>query len=94
MKDAITYRADGNAASFSGPGGVNVYAMAVLASALRLYANTGMRVNRLYTPTAMMKAGRGYLNNDAIGIASRDYVAMANALTVRVQAEKARIAAL
>lgn len=93
MSDEITYSADGSASSFSGAGAVNVYAMAVLASALRLYAKSGIRVNRSYTPVRMMSAGRTYLGDDARGIAARDYAGMAEALTVRVQAEKARIAA-
>ena len=29
-----------------------------IAKALELYANTGMRVNRAYTPAAMMRAAR------------------------------------
>ena len=94
MREEITYLADGNASSFAGTASVSVYGMAVLASALRLYAGTGMRVNRAYTPTAMMRAGRAYLAEKAEGIAARDYRGMADALTVRVQAEKARIASL
>lgn len=93
MKDAITYHADGSAGSFSGPAATNVYAMAVLASALRLYAKCGIRANRMYTPSRMMSAGRTYLREDARGIAARDYSGMADALIVRVHAEKARIAA-
>ena len=92
MKDTITYSADGNASSFSGPAAMDVYAMAVLASALRLYATSRIRVNRSYTPVRMMSAGRTYLGDDARGIAARDYSGMADALIVRVQAEKARIA--
>ena len=93
MRDEITYSADGNASSFSGPAAVNVYAMAVLASALRLYATSGIRVSRMYTPIRMMSAGRTYLGEDARGIAARDYAGMADALVARVQDEKARIAA-
>ena len=92
MKDEITYSADGSASSFAGAGAVNVYAMAVLASALRLYATSRIRVNRSYTPSRMMSAGRTYLGDDARGIAARDYSGMADALIVRVHAEKARIA--
>ena len=93
MKDEITYRADGNASSFSGPAAMDVYGMAVLATALRLYAKSGIRVNRMYTPVRMMSAGRKYLGDDARGIAARGYAAMAAALVVRVRDEKARIAA-
>lgn len=34
--------------------GVGVYAATVIASALRLYARTGIKVNRAYTPSAML----------------------------------------
>jgi hypothetical protein len=44
--------------SFTG-NGVNLYGAASLKAALRLYASCGMRVNRAYTPTAMLaQAGR------------------------------------
>lgn len=64
----IEYRADGNAASFVGPDAVAVYAAATLCSAMRLYAKTGIRVNRAYTPTAMLKrageiCGKTYKRN-------------------------------
>lgn len=32
------------------------YRRVVIANALRFYARTGMRVNRAYTPTAMLRA--------------------------------------
>lgn len=34
---------------------VSVFAMITLKSALSLYAKTGMKANRAYTPTAMMR---------------------------------------
>lgn len=34
---------------------VSVFAMITLKSALKLYAKTGMKANRAYTPTAMMR---------------------------------------
>jgi hypothetical protein len=44
--------------TFTGTEGVNTYAAIVLRSAIKLYAKTGMRANRSYTPTAMLaKAG-------------------------------------
>lgn len=52
----ISYDEKGNARSFVGPAAVNVFRSAVIASALRLYAKTGMKANRAYTPTAMLKA--------------------------------------
>jgi hypothetical protein len=33
-----------------------IYQMMVIAAALRLYAKSGMKVNRNYTPNAMMRA--------------------------------------
>ena len=43
---------------FSGKAGVDTYVAVTLKSAIRLYAKTGMKVNRAYTPTAMLaKAG-------------------------------------
>jgi hypothetical protein len=41
--------------SFTG-NGVNLFAAATIRSALKLYANTGMRANRAYTPKAMLEA--------------------------------------
>lgn len=34
---------------------VNVFAMVTIKHAIKLYAKTGMRVNRAYTPTAMKR---------------------------------------
>lgn len=93
MKDEITYRGDGSAQSFTGAGAVAVYAMAVLASGLRLYAQTGMKPNRAYTPTAMMRAARAHLGDRAAAVGARDYVGMADLLSARVAEEKARIEA-
>lgn len=41
---------------FAGPDAVRLFQAAAIASALRLYAKTGMQANRAYTPTAMLKA--------------------------------------
>lgn len=41
---------------FDGKDAVALYAATVLASALRLYAKTGMRANRAYSPTVMLQA--------------------------------------
>lgn len=87
----IEYDSEGNARSFVGEEAVNVFAMAALASALRFYAKTGMRVNRAYTPTAMMRASRAHLGDAAKRIGARDYVGMADALSAKVQAEKLRL---
>lgn len=44
-----------NGTSFVGSD-VEIFRAAAIASALDLYARTGIRVNRAYTPTAMLKA--------------------------------------
>ena len=90
MKDRIEYDAHGNARSFVGRAAVDVFAMAVLASGLRLYARTGMKPNRAYTPSAMMRAAAVHTGQK---FSARDYLGAAAALEARVQIEKARIAA-
>lgn len=85
----ITYDANGNAQSFVGREAVNVFGMAVLASSLRLYAKTGIRPNRAYTPKRMMQAAEAYLGQK---FKARDYLGAADALTAKVQEEKARLA--
>ena len=46
----------GGGMTFAGPKGVDVYRATVLASALRLYAKTGMKPNSAYTPSNMLRA--------------------------------------
>lgn len=87
--DRIDYDQNGNARTFSGPGAVNVFAMAALASGLRLYAKTGMKPNRAWTPTTMMRAAA---HHTGLTFKTRDYLGAADALSVKVQAEKDRIA--
>ena len=41
---------------FAGPEGVATFRAITLKSAIKFYAKTGMKVNRAYTPTAMLKA--------------------------------------
>ena len=44
--------------TFSGPAQVNTFVMITLKSAIKLYIQTGMKANRAYTPTNMLrKAG-------------------------------------
>lgn len=88
--DRIEYDSNGNARSFVGEGAVAMFAMAVIASGLRLYAKTGMRPNRAYTPTAMMRATE---HHTGFTFKKRDYIGAADALSAKVQEEKARIAA-
>lgn len=40
--------------TFSGPVGVATYQAIAVKHAIRFYAKTGMKVNRAYTPTAML----------------------------------------
>jgi hypothetical protein len=44
--------------TFTGPDQVGRYRAIVMAQALSLYAKTGMKANRAYTPSAMIAAAR------------------------------------
>jgi hypothetical protein len=47
--------------SFTGPEQVNTYTMLVIKSAMKFYLNSGgMKVNRAYTPTNMLRAAGGF----------------------------------
>jgi hypothetical protein len=41
--------------TFSGPEGVAAYQAIVIKHAIKFYAKTGMKVNRAYTPTNMLR---------------------------------------
>ena len=74
--------------SFVGPDAVEFYAACVVAQALRFYAKTGIRVNRAYTPTAMLAkatsvTGKKYKRGE--------YVKAADDLTVWAQTMKAAL---
>lgn len=56
---------------------VNLYVAASLKTALRLYARTGMRVNRAWTPTAMMRKAQEITGQK---LAARDYMGAVTAL--------------
>ena len=43
------------ATTFTTPAAIAIYQATTLKTAIRLYAKTGMQVNRAYTPTAMLK---------------------------------------
>lgn len=62
---------------FSGEAGMNVFQFTVLASALRFYAKTGMKVNAAYTPSAMKAAAERFTG---LKFKARDYLGMADAL--------------
>ena len=56
---------------------VNVFAALTVAKALDLYAKTGMRVNRAYTPTNMIAMAKRVTGKK---LAARDYTGAATAL--------------
>jgi hypothetical protein len=72
-----------NGTSFSGSD-QNIFQSLVIASALRLYAKTGMQANRAYTPTNMLKAASEYTGKKykrgAYEQAAQDLTAYADAL--------------
>lgn len=49
--------------TFAGPDAVAVYRAIAISSALRLYARTGIKANRAYTPTAMLRVASEYLGH-------------------------------
>lgn len=46
--------------SFVGPDATNLFRARVMASALRLYGSTGIKANRAYTPSAMLRVATEY----------------------------------
>lgn len=46
--------------SFEGPDAVHLFRATALWSALKLYAKTGLKPNRAWTPTAMLTMATGY----------------------------------
>lgn len=62
---------------FSGPEAVGRYRAITIAAGLRLYARTGMKPNRAYTPKAMMKAAQAITGQT---FKPRDYQAASDAL--------------
>lgn len=63
--------------TFTGPQAVAIYQASAIASALKFYANTGMKVNRRYTPRRMMKTAESILGKK---LKARDYLGAANEL--------------
>jgi hypothetical protein len=53
MKNEIVHSKGGT--MFAGEQAVDVLAMITVAHGMKLYAKTGMKPNRAYTPTAMLK---------------------------------------
>ena len=62
------------------------YQAVIIASALRLYAKTGIKANRAYTPTNMIRKAREITGKT---LAARDYVGAAQALTDWANANRA-----
>jgi hypothetical protein len=49
--------------TFAGPDAVRLYQARAISAALRLYAKTGMKPNRAWTPSAMLKAATDITGN-------------------------------
>jgi hypothetical protein len=79
MSDYLTRTNGGQ--SFTGSD-VGIFQAAVIASALRLYAKTGMRANRAYTPTAMLAAAKRITGQS---FKRGQYAEAADALTAYVE---------
>jgi len=59
---------DGKVNAYVGPDGTKAFQAIAIGHALRFYAKTGMKMNRAYTPTAMLKVatsftGKAYKRN-------------------------------
>ena len=74
----------GGGTSFVGPDAVKVYQATVIGSALRLYAKCGLKVNRAYTPSAMMKVATALTGKT---FKARDYLGAADALKAWAEAQ-------
>ena len=90
MKNKIEYDALGQARSFSGPEAVNVFSMAVLSASLRLYAKAKILPTRGVTAKLLMSSA---VRMTGQKFKARDYLGAAEALSAKVQSEKARLAA-
>ena len=86
----ISYDDKGQARSFVGVEAVEVFRAAVIASGLKLYAKTGMKPNRAWTPTKMLAAA-----NEITGKRFKrgEYLEAAEAVSAWVQKTKATISA-
>lgn len=60
----------------------HIYQAVVVAKALRLYARSNVRVNRAYTPSAMMRMAKRITGQK---FSARDYIGAASALETWVQ---------
>ena len=55
-KEYIEYNADGSARAFVGASAVAIYQATVIKHAIAMYAATGLKANRAYTPANMRHA--------------------------------------
>lgn len=76
------------AVSVTGPIAVSIYRATVIASALRMYARTGMQANRAYTPAAMMRAAKEITGKK---LKARDYIGAADALKAWADQQAAKM---
>lgn len=67
---------------FSGQAGVATFQASVIKSGLSLYAKTGMRPNRAYTPSAMMKMATHITGKK---FKARDYMGAVDALDIWIK---------
>lgn len=95
MRYVVSVNRKGNHMSTFTGSAVNVYGAAVVASALRLYARTGIKANRAYTPknmiaTASKITGKRFKARDYLGAADAidawkaQYMADPDKLTIQV----------
>jgi hypothetical protein len=73
---------------FDGPDEIAIFRAIVIAAALDMYATTGMRANRAYTPTAMMAAARKITGRT---FKARAYALAADALRSWADAKRAAV---
>ena len=77
---------------FHGPDGVKLYQAIALKHGLKLYANTGMKPNRMWTPTAMLKlatsfTGKKYKRGEHAK-AAQDMTAWIDAMNAAIPIER------
>jgi len=83
-KSYLQIDGSGNITSYVGPEATEAFRAITIAHALRLYAKSGMKVNRAYTPKRMMQVasamtGHSYKARDYVGAAD-DLQSWANAI--------------
>ena len=71
--------------TFTGPAEVNVYRAITIKHGLKLYMNTGMKPNRAYTPTAMMRTAKEITGAK---LKARDYAGAIKALDEWIEKQK------